>query len=190
MQRNYFFVLILILGLLGPGCAASKHTANYQRAEVDLALVGQIAVLPFANYTSDKYSARRVRELFGTQILAMGLFDMVDNTIVDSKLAEEAIEADDPIDPAILKRLGQRLNVEAFLLGSVDQYEKTRKGTYQFPEVALTLRLVAANSGTILYQASGYRSGETLSARLLGIEPRDQYHVTVALIDDLLAGMQ
>lgn len=191
MQYNFYRVrLTIFMGvvfLLLAGCGSKHATESYLRDDVDPGFVQRIAVLPFENNSADGYAANRARELSITQVLALGLFDTVDKGLVDSVLAEEALQQGAPIDALSLKRLGQRLNVQAFLLGSVDQAQENRLGAVSFPEIALTLRLIESNSGMILWQASGHRRGDSWIGRLLGIVPEDSYQVTLHLIRDLLA---
>ena len=122
-----------------------------------------------------------------TQVLAMGLFDVADKGIVDSRLVEEAINPAEPIDPVTLKRLGQRLSSQAFLIGSVDLSTEQGRGSKNFPELSLTLRLVDANTGLILWQASGYRNGESLVGRLFGLQSDDEFRVAMKLTHYLLS---
>jgi len=84
-----------------------------------------------------------------------------------------------------VKRLGQRLNVQAMLIGSVDIVGEGRVGSTSFPEVAITLRLLEAQSGMILWQSSGRESGESLKNRILGLSPKDSFQIT----NDLVRGM-
>jgi hypothetical protein len=160
---------------------------SYNREDVDLGLVNRVAVLPFANNTKDRYAAERVRDVVITQVLALGIADVVDKGIVDSVMREEAIDTNGPIDLINLKRLGQRLNVQAFILGTVDEAGAVRRGSLSFPEMALTLRLVDSKASIVLWQASGRRTTESLMGRLFGIAPGDNFHNTLYLARDMLA---
>ena len=187
-RRSFFNTIIFLLVCLGlTGCANKQTSDSFIREDVDLGYIQRVAVLPLENHSDDKYAAKRARNVINTQILAMGLFDAAEQGVVDSVLRREAIEQADPIDLLTLKRLGQRLNVQAFVMGAVDQAGDVRRGSSTYPEVALTLRLLEAESGRILWQASGYRNGESLGRRLFGVAAVDSYKVTLALTRDLLA---
>jgi len=181
------FMLLVLLGIAG--CGSKATSDSFIREDVDLGYIERVAVLPLENHSDDKYAAKRVRNVINTQILAMGLFDTAEQGLVDSVLQREAIEQNTPIDQLTLKRLGQRLKVQAFILGAVDQAGDVRRGANTFPEIAMTLRLLEAESGRILWQASGYRNGESLSRRLFGMAAIDSYQVALNLARDLLSSL-
>ncbi len=176
---------VMVLSICG--CGAKTITKTFLRQEVDLSYINRIAVLPLENHTKNDFAAERIRDIITTQILAMRLFDVVDKGIVDSALRELAVEPGTSIDTPILKRLGQRLNVQAFLLGAVDQMGESRKGASVYPEVSLTLRLVDSKAALVLWRASGHRSGYSLWDRLFGLAPQDTFEVSLALVHDMLS---
>jgi hypothetical protein len=157
------------------------------REDVTLDFVNRISVLPLENNTDQKYAAELARDVLNTQILAMNVFDVVDKGIVDSVLHEEAIDPGSPISQLMLSRLGQRLNVQSIMIGSVDMAGDKRIGTVNVPEMSLTLRLIEIKSGIVLWQASGHYAGDSVVGRLFGITPDDAYKVTVKLAKELLS---
>ena len=176
--------VILFAGLAG--CGSRTVSESYIREDVDIAYVQRIAVLPFQNNSGDQYAGTLARNVTITQVLAQGLFDVVDKDLVDTILYDEAIEPGIPLDPLSMKRIGHRLNTQALLLGTVDTSGTSKLGATTYPETALTLRLVDAESGLILWQASGYYTGESFGRRLLGINPTDAYNITFRLVRRLL----
>ena len=96
------------------------------------------------------------------------------------------MESGAPIDPLTLKRIGQRLDTQAVILGTIDLAGSGRIGSTTYPEMAMTLRLIEVNSGLILWQASGNLSGESFGRRLFGIKADDPYQVTLKLVRSLL----
>jgi len=161
---------------------------SFLRADVDLAYVTKVAVVPFENNSKDQFAAERIRGLAITQILAQGLFDVVDRGLVDSALREEAIDLNKaPMDAATMKQLGQRLVVQAFLLGSIDQAGGVQRGNSSFPELSVTLRLVDSNTGMIFWQASGNRTGDSMGKRLFGFSSDDDFKIALNLLKQLLA---
>jgi TolB-like protein len=175
---------ILFFGLTG--CGGRSAMESYSREDVDISFVQRIAVMPFQNNSDDKYAGALARNMTATQVLALGLFDVVDKDLVDSILFDEAIEPGIPLDPLTIKRIGHRLNAQALLMGSVDTAGMGKLGSTTYPETALTLRLVEADSGMVLWQVSGYFNGESFGRRLLGIKPDDAYEVTFKLVRKLL----
>jgi len=177
---------LVILMALPCGCGVKTQTKSFLREDVELGYVQRVAVLPFENNSDDQHVAARVRDLTITQGLAMGLFDMVDKGLIDSVLGEEAIDPGSALDAPTVKRLGQRLNVQALLLGAVDQAGEGRRGNFSFPEIALTLRLVDVNTGILLWQTSGYGNGYSIWGRLFGLAPRDSFMVNLKTVQRIL----
>ena len=189
-MRNYLLIaLILPLLLLSGGCGAKSSSQSFLREDIDLSYINRIAVLQFANHTKEEYTAFRVRNMTITQVLAMGIFDVVDKGLVDAALKEEVIEPGDPIDKGTLKRLGQKLNAQAFLMGAVDEAGEGKRGNVTYPEISITLMLIEPSAGLILWQASGHGNGDSLVRRLFGMASYDAYHVGMKLIRTMLATM-
>jgi TolB-like protein len=179
-------ILVFMLVFLA-GCGSRKTNQAFMRKDVSLDYIQAIAVLPFENIGGSAGAAQRTREIAITQVLASGLFDVADKGRVDSTLRSEAIESGAPIDSATLKRLGQRLGVQAFMLGTVEQISDARTGGAVYPEISLTLRLVDAEAGTVIWQASGRGSGYSLLDRLFGVTPKNSFQVTLDVVSRMLA---
>ena len=110
MGRLLLIFLIFILPLTGCGVTGTSSD-SYLREEVDFASVQSIAVLPFQNNSDDDYAPIRTRNIVLTQVLAMGLFDIVEKDLVDSALREELVSLDAEVDALALKRLTMRISV-------------------------------------------------------------------------------
>lgn len=181
---NCFVVLI---ALLCAGCSSRSHMESFLREDVDVGYVNRIAIVPFENNSKDQFAAGRVRDLVATQVLASGMFDVVDKGLVDSSLREEAVDLSQArMDGTVIKRLGQRLNVQAFLMGTIDQSEQIQRGNASYPTLSLTLRLVDIYTGMIFWQASGQNTGDSLGKRLFGLENDDDFSVALKLVRELL----
>ncbi|MDH3392364.1 MAG: CsgG/HfaB family protein [Desulfobulbaceae bacterium] len=188
-MRTFYYLLICLLLLTFWGCGANASKDYFLREQVDIAYIKRIAVLPFENNTKDNFVAPRARDLATTQILSQRIFDVVDKGQVDSALREEAIKPGTPLDDLTIKRLGQRLNVQAILLGSVDHAGEQHKGASSFAELSLTMRLIDSKTAILLWQTSGSGSGYSVVDRLFGLNPKDAFEVTMTLIDDLLSSI-
>lgn len=181
-MKNRSVAIILLLFLMLSGCGGKFDSKDYLREKVDLAAITRIAVMPFQNFTGDQFVADRTRDIATTQLLASGIADVVDRGLVDSVMAEEVIDPRLPIDQINMKRLGQRLNVQAFLLGSVDLAGEKRSGSVAYPVLGVTLRLVDSQAGLVIWQSSGRWTSETVIGRIIGINPTDDFHVSLQLL--------
>jgi len=186
LPKGIVAVLLGVSLLSVAGCGGQQASKAFLREEVDLSYIKTIAVLPFEGQGGGQGVAAKAREITITEVLATGVFDVVDKGRVDSALRAEAIDSVQAIDPTTMRRLGQRLKVQAFLLGSVDQAGDIRVGSAVYPEVTLTLRLVDAEAGLLLWQASGRGSGYSLMDRLFGLGAKNSFEVTLDLLERLL----
>lgn len=171
------------------GCGSGSYAKAFLREGATLGHIQTIAVLPYENLGGATGTAQRTREITMTQILTAGLFDVVDKGRVDSVLRDEAIDPGTPLEPGALRRLGQRLGVQAFVIGSVEQGVESY-GSASFPEVNLTLRLLDAETGTLIWQATGRGSGYSLGGRLFGLAPKNHFQVTMDLLNRMLGTLK
>ena len=190
MRNNYIRLLVMLFfTALLAGCGGSTTKEHFIREDVSFDFIQRIAVLPFQNNTKEKYVNERARDIAITQILSLGISDVVDKGIVDSVMREEAMDPNTALDLINLNRLGQRLNVQAFLIGVIDDVGDVHRGSQKFPQIAMTLRLVDTKASVVLWQASGRRSSESSMGRMFGTNPGDSFHVTMKLLHDLLSTM-
>jgi len=185
MNKKLMGIVLSGMLLFLSGCGSGSITQSFLRENASLGHIQTVAVLPFEGGGN----APRIREFTMTQVLASGLFDVVDKGRVDNLLQQEAIAEAAPLDAATIRRLGQRLKVQAFILGSVKQEVESR-GSASFPEITMTLRLIDSETGTLLWQASGRGSGYSVADRLFGMAPKDSFQVTMDLLRDLFATIQ
>ena len=184
MHTKITGIILACMLLSLTGCGGKVATKSFVRENTNLSLIKTVAVLPFEGGGR----APRIRELTMTQLLDIGVFDVIDKGRVDIFLQQEAIPPDAPLDSSTIRRMGQSLNVQAVILGSVEQATETR-GSASFPEITMTMRLVDCESGQLLWQASGRGSGYSVADRLFGFAPKDTFTVTVQLLNKLFATM-
>jgi len=183
------FVIAVFLFSLNGCTGKSASSRTYVREGVDLGYITKVAILPFENNTDDNFAAQRIRDIAATQILAMELFDVVDKGVVDSAMREMAIGRDVPLDVPLVNRLGKRLGVQGFIIGSVNSIGENRQGSFSYSEVALTLQLLDGESAQVLWRNSDALNGYSLADRLFGLEPMDAFQITVNLLRRMLASI-
>jgi len=168
------------------GCM-SGPTTSFVNENVNFSYIQKIVVLPFENHTQGKYVEERMRDIVTTEVLSRGLFDVVEKGDLERFLREEMVVREhNTLDQATAKRLIPRLQAQAYLAGSVDDFSEMRNGAYSYPVVTLTLRLVDSESGKIIWQASGHESGYSTTGRLLGLASDDANQVAFRLVERLL----
>jgi hypothetical protein len=185
MYKKITGIILACMALSLAGCGGKVATKSFVREDTNLALIKTVAVLPFEGGGR----APRIRELTMTQLLESGVFDVVDMGRVDVFLAQEAIAPGAPLDSFTIRRIGESLKVQAVMLGSVEQTSESR-GSASFAEITMTLRLIDCETGMLLWQASGRGSGYSVADRLFGFAPKDNFEVTLELLEDLFATME
>lgn len=186
--RGVIWVVLGISIFLG-GCA--KGTLNsFIREGADLSFIKKICVMPFDNNSKENFAPGRVRNIVITQVLVDQLFDVVEVGQLQKIVEEELGKTEANIDEATGRRIAKRLSSQAFLLGSVDEYDEERKSNYSYPKIGLTLRLVDAETGIILWQASGSNTGYSAVSRVFGNKGKDQSDVTFELVRTMLATLK
>jgi TolB-like protein len=190
MNVRKYLLLSMVVSIVWAlcSCASPRH---YTSEAVGIGYVKRIVVLPFENHTGTKFAEERFRDVVTTEILSRGLFDVVEKGEAQRFLLEELVRKEqENIDLATAQRLGEDLNVEAYLAGSVGEWADKQNGAYSFPLVSATLRLVDVKTGQIIWQASGSESGYRTLDRLFGFVSDDANAVSFRLAARLLQTLQ
>lgn len=185
-KKMHVIFLVLGVAVVLAACGKKATMKHFVRREIDPSYIKRVAVLTFENHTNEKFAGERLRDITTTEILAMGLFDVVDKAVVGIVLEEETGGEAKALDKTTLRRIAKKLKVQGLVIGSVDSYEEKRDRNYSYPVVAVTLRLIDGASGQVIWQVSGTETGYSTTDRLFGITPKDQSQVSFQLVERLL----
>ena len=193
IQRGYsvkkFVLFVFLLSLACSGCSSSTGH-HFTSPAIGLGYIKHIAVLPLENFTKDKGIEDRARNLLTTKLLGHELYGIVEQGELHRFLQGEVRSKDKAlIDQAIAKRMARTFNIEAYMTGSIDDYKQVRSGSYSYPVIAMTLRMIDIKTGTVVWQASADASGYSTAGRLFGISSEETNAVLFRLIDNLLNTM-
>lgn len=172
------------------GCASEQVGSVYVHPNADWSGYTRLAVLPLENLTTERFAAERVREVLNVEINAQGLFEAVDLGEVNRVTRTQGVIDVTAMGPEQAAALGKELAVQALMLGSVIEFDERRTGTISTPDVALSLRLVDAETGIVIWAVTDARVGAKLSTRLFGIGEESQTAATVRLVRDILATLE
>jgi len=142
------------------GCRDSgPSTQVYYRASAGQRL--RIAVVPFATPPNAPDAGEAVTSTVITYLLSTGAVDVVEPGTVDRvmRTARFVPTASGGIDRDTMATLQQDLNVDAYLVGSVEEYGDVRMGPDTYPAVSFSARLIRASDNTIVWAASISRTG-------------------------------
>ncbi len=167
MTRTLYLTAAACLVFQATGCRSA--TTKYFHPNADLGALRTVAVMPFENLTQERASGEKVQKIFLTELLALGIFDVVEPGAVVKVLRTERVESIEALGPAEIKRVAEALKADALFLGSVVDFADARTGSTPTPEVTIQLRLVEAQSGVTLWSTSRTRSGAGIMSRLFGV---------------------
>jgi len=189
MRKRVFywgFLTLFILNLVGCCWTSPTKKITYFNWGSNIKEIKKIAVLPFQNFTNNKEISNTVREVVIAEILSMGIFDVVDPALTDQVVFEEGVGKKLRLDKATIKRIGERLGVQAILIGSVTYLKQEREGSYTYPVVGISLRLVDVKTGQIIWECKAMKSGYSLWGKLFGLEPKSTLEIIFDLVNNML----
>jgi len=158
ISRGYsclFFVLLFLL----PACSHCGPD-TYIRNDYDRAKIKKVAVFPFYNNTQATEAGKVVTAAFIAGLVEKGRYRVEFSGNIKSFLVSERIIVRTGIDLDTIKLMGKRLNIDAVVLGQVEEYvgsKETRRGVV--PLVSIGSRMVDVDTGKILFMAHHRKTG-------------------------------
>ncbi len=160
---------------------------SYVHPTADLTYITTVAIVPFKNLTQERGAEGKVMNVVAAEVLRRGVFDVVEFGEVAKVLKEEGFrEEEGVISKNTAERAGKRLNVQAFIVGSVEEYGVSRTGGSSYPEVSLSIKLIDVNSYKILWEATHSLKGATVLDRLFGVGKKSPSDLSRELVEEML----
>lgn len=160
------------------GCSGVKSKV-YMNPNTNFGFIKRVAVLPFENLTSDRFADKKVRDVFVTSLLSTELIDVPELGEVLKALESQGIASPEAVTGDVAKSLGQILGVQGLVLGTVEEYSVNRTMAGSFPEIAVSLRMIDAKTGNIIWSISHTEKGGRLLPTVFGIGEDTLSEVTV-----------
>lgn len=182
MKNFKCLFLALLLIVFFTGCSTP---VSYIHPTADLTYIKTVAIVPFGNLTQQKGAESKVMNAVATEVLRRGVFDVVEFGEVTKVLKEEGLKYDGSISKRVAERAAKRLNVEAFIVGSVEEYGVSRTGGSSYPEVSISLKLLDAKAYKILWETTHSVKGTTVLDRLFGIAKKSTSDLTKELVAEI-----
>jgi hypothetical protein len=185
MRRPTTRLLLLPLLLAFTGSCARSHP--YHDRNMDFGSIRTVVVVPFWNLSSNQQAADRVRDVFANALLATQAVYVVPNGEVARAVSRLGLSsATSPTVDEVMK-IGSLLKADAVITGVVREYGEVRAGTATSNVVSVSVQLIEAGTGKVVWSGSSTRGGVTWAARLLGTTGGDPMNaVTEQAVDDLL----
>lgn len=176
-NNNVIYSLLLIILVSIIGCGGMKPTI-FLLYDYNFNYIERIAVIPFENLSKDKGADERVVRIFISELLAKDAFDIVEPGEVKKVLLKNSLSntAEITLEQAIA--VGKELNVQAILLGTVNESSTTRSGTSSISVVTIVSRLVEVESGTTIWSTTITEGGDSFLSSLFGSRTKSMSEVT------------
>lgn len=171
-------VSIMMFVLFITGCSGVKSKV-YVNPNTNFGFIKRVAVLPFENLTSDRFADKKVRDVFVTSLLSTEVIDVPELGEVLKALESQGIATPEAVTGDVAKSLGQILGVQGLVLGTVEEYSVNRTMSGSFPEIAITLRMIDAKTGNIIWSVSHTEKGGRILPTVFGIGEDTLSEVTV-----------
>jgi TolB-like protein len=130
------------------------------RPQTDLSEFKKIAVLPFDNLSGEEGAGEKMTEIFIIELLHIGKFSVAEPGRVKKAVMEKRIRTTRDMDIEAVKWLGESLEVDLILAGSVLDFSVEESANKKVPMVTVISRLVQADSGVTIWAAYQSKQGE------------------------------
>jgi len=179
--------LICLVLLFLYGCATPGVT--YRDPDMDFGLIQTMAVMPFNNYSRDNIAGDRVRDVFMTLLQGTEAVYVVPPGEVTRAINRIGIQNPASPTPEEIVRFAANLKADAVITGAIREYGEVRSGASAANLISMSLQMMEAQTGKVVWTASSTRGGVGTSERLFGGGGDPMNRVTEKAIDDLLDKM-
>jgi hypothetical protein len=181
-------ILLLLVCLASTtGCATtSSYVDVYHDPAMDFPAIRTVAILPFVNLSQNPMGAERARDVFSNALLATEAFYVLPSGEVSRGINRTGmINRTDP-SPDEIVRFAGIIGADAVITGVVREYGSVRSGSISANTISLSLRMVEAETGTVVWSASSTKGGITTWIRLFGGGGKPMNEVTREAVEELL----
>ncbi|WP_319523570.1 GNA1162 family protein [Breoghania sp.] len=155
MISSVRFPILIVLSVMLLACS---YEQQYIRHDQIQARARYVAVLPMVNLSSYPHAGRIVGDILTTELYAQSGFHLMEQSLVISRLRQNALEIDDALDKTEVLDAARELGVDTVIYGSVSEY-RYKRGLNEDPVVGVNLRMIDAKSKKVLWAGSKSKTG-------------------------------
>ena len=178
-----YVTIITMLFIAGAITGCSGGSLKYRNYQADSSYIAKVAVLPFNNLSGDQYASERVRTMFIVDLMSRNRWEIVEQGEV-SKVLGQILRASGAVEGGVievnnesLKLLGERLGVQAVIVGSVNEYVTDRSSS-GVGEISIATKMLDAASGVVLWQSISTVPASSGWRTFLGINSQGRTVIT------------
>ena len=169
MKKNYLSLCSALFALIVIFLFSCTSKQYFLHQETDIKTLKSIAVLPFENFTRDKFAGEKIRRIVITELLLRGI-DVIEPGEVTRVLMESDVRSLRSMKAEEIQKVGEKLGVEALMRGSVESFGISKGISVSYPEVTINLMLIKKDSGNIIWSVRHSTGGASFWTRHFGTE--------------------
>ncbi|MBI5576037.1 MAG: DUF799 family lipoprotein [Deltaproteobacteria bacterium] len=176
---------VFLFLLVATGCAGTSHNV-FRDPNMDFGSIQAVAVLPFTNLTREQLAADRVRDVFMTMLQATGGLYVIPPGEVSRGISRANVER--PATPTAeeIVKFAKNLNADVVITGTVSEYGEVRSGSTSANVISVSLQMMEAQTGKVVWTAATTKGGVTTADRLFGGGGEPMNFVTQKAVEELL----
>lgn len=149
---QWVFALLAVISWMG--CSAPIRV--FTHPEADLSYYTKVGVVPFQSLAADRFGGEKFSTEFTTALLASGKFVVVEQGIFVHALLQVTGKRTSPdgLTADQLKKIAEITGVQGVFEGTVTHYQMHHSGGDYFPVIAVEVRMVDTETGTIVWKAT------------------------------------
>lgn len=178
--------IISLLIFFGLAACAHKTSGVFRDQSMDFGAIQNIAVMPLSNQTREQTASDRVRDVFINKLLSTGAAYVLPVGEVKRGITRAGISDPTAPSPEEIVKFAGIVKVDAVITGVLKEYGEVRSGTASATSIALSMQMLEAQSGRVVWSASSTKGGITIGDRLLGGGGEPMNVVTEKAVDDII----
>lgn len=179
-------VMLLLFLLVSAGCATGSSKVVFRDPNMDFGALQAVAVMPFTNLTRENTAAERVRDVFMTMLQATGGVYVIPPGEVGRGITRLNLERPALPTPEEVTKFAKIVNADAVFTGTVTEYGEVRSGSSTANVVSMSVQMMEAQTGRVVWSAASTKGGVTTTDRLFGGGGEPMNATTQKAVDDLL----
>ena len=177
---------ILLGAVMTPSLCSAQVTDVYRDPKMDFGSIQTVAIVPFANLARDQVVAERVRDVFINRLLASGAVYVLPVGEVARGITKLELPSPTSPTPEEVVKLGGLIKADAVITGVVREYGEVRSGTTTANVISMSIQMIEAGTGRVVWSASSTKGGISFWDRLIGGGGEPANKVTERAVDALL----
>ncbi len=178
-------IIPLLMLVVLAACHHSTHGV-FRDQNMDFGAIQNIAVMPFSNQTREQTAADRVRDVFINKLLSTGAAYVLPIGEVKRGVTRAGISDPTAPSPEEIVKFAGIVKADAVIVGAIKEYGEVRSGTSTATTIALSVQMLEAQTGRIVWAASSTKGGITFGDRLFGGGGEPMNVVTEKAVDDII----